>query len=68
METCKLFIFGVQVDDNLLCLGIANEISAAYSFLYLSNLYFCHTLTNEYFVKGFLKKPASSSSHIWCEG
>ena len=42
-------IFGMQVDNNELYHGIANQPSRAYYSLYLSDLLFFHILNNEFF-------------------
>ena len=49
----SVFIFGVQVDNDVLCRGIANQPSPAYSSLYLSDFLSFHTLNDEIFVKDF---------------
>ena len=49
----RVFIFGMQVDNDVLYHGIANQPSPAYSSLYLSDLLSYHTLNDEIFVKGF---------------
>ena len=49
----RVFIFGMQVDNDVLYCGIANQPSPAYSFLYLSNFLSFHTLNDEIFVKDF---------------
>ena len=48
-----IFIFGMQVDNDVLYRGIANEPSPAYSSLYLSDFLYFHTLNDEIFVKDF---------------
>ena len=48
-----VFIFGLQVDNDVLYHGIANQPSSAYSSLYLSNFLSFHTLNDEIFVKDF---------------
>ena len=45
----RVFIFGMQVDNNVLYGGIANQSSPAYSSLYLSNFISFHTLNDEMF-------------------
>ena len=45
----RVFIFGMQVDNDVLYRGIANQPSPAYSFLYLSNFLSFHTLNDEIF-------------------
>ena len=49
----RAFIFGMQVDNDVLYHGIANKPSPAYSSLYLSNFLSFHTLNDEFFVKDF---------------
>ena len=49
----RVFIFGMQVDNDVLYCGIANQPSPAYSSLYLSNFLSFHTLNDEIFVKDF---------------
>ena len=51
----RILIFGMQVDDDLLCRGIGNQSSPAYSSLYLSNFHSVHTLKSDifFFVKDF---------------
>ena len=46
-------IFGMQVDNDVLYSGIANQPSPAYSSLYLSDFLSFHTLNDEIFVKDF---------------
>ena len=48
-----VFIFGMQVDNDVLYRGIANQPSA-YSSLYLSNTLSFHTLNDEIFRQRFL--------------
>ena len=50
----RVFIFGMQVDSDILYPGIANQPSPAYSFLYLSNFLSFHTLNDEIFRQRFL--------------
>ena len=45
----RVFIFGMQVDNDILYRGIANQPSHAYSSLYLSNFLSFHTLNDENF-------------------
>ena len=45
----RVVIFGEQVDNDVLCRGIANQPSPAYSSLYLSNFLSFHTLNDEIF-------------------
>ena len=49
----RVFIFSMQVDNDLLYGVIANQPSPAYSSLYLSNFLSFHTLNDEIFVKDF---------------
>ena len=55
-ETVKarVVIFGMQVDNDVLYRGIANQTSPAYSSLYLSNFLSFHTLNDEIFRQRFL--------------
>ena len=50
----RVVIFGMQVDNDVLCRGIANQPSPAYSSLYFSNFLFFHTLNDEIFCQRFL--------------
>ena len=50
----RVFIFGMQVDNDVLYRGIANQPSPAYSHLYLSNFLSFHTLNDEIFHQRFL--------------
>ena len=47
----RVFIFGMQVDNDVFYHGIANQPSPAYSSLYLSDFLSFHTLNDEFFVK-----------------
>ena len=49
----RVFIFGMQVDNDVLYCGIANQPSPAYSSLYLSDFLSFHNLNDEIFVQGF---------------
>ena len=49
----RVFIFGMQIDNDVLYRGIANQPSPAYSSLYLSDFLSVHTLNDEIFVKDF---------------
>ena len=51
----RVFIFGMQVDNDALYRGIANQPSHAYSSLYLSDFLSFYTLNDEIFVKDFSK-------------
>ena len=55
----RVFMFGRQVDNDVLYRGIANQPSHAYSSLYLSNFLSFHTLNNEIFRQRFLLNCAS---------
>ena len=46
-------IFGMQVDNDVLYRGIANQPSPAYFSLYLSDFLSFHTLSDEIFIKDF---------------
>ena len=46
--------FGMQVDNDVLYRGIANQPSPAYSSLYVSNFQSFHTLTDKIFRQRFL--------------
>ena len=50
----SVFIFGMQVDNDVLYRWIANQPSPAYSSLYLSNFLSFHTLNDEIFRQRFL--------------
>ena len=50
----RVFIFGMQVDNDVLHPGIANQPSYAYSSLYLFNFISFHTLNNEIFRQRFM--------------
>ena len=50
----RVVIFGMQVDNDVLYCGIANQPSPAYSSLYLSNFLSFHTLNDEIFRQKFL--------------
>ena len=49
----RIVIFGMQVDNDVLYRGIANQPSPSYSSLYLSDFLSFHTLNDEIFVKDF---------------
>ena len=55
-ETVKarVVIFGMQVDNDILYCGIANQPSSAHSSMYLSNFLSFHTLNDEIFRQRFL--------------
>ena len=42
----RVVIFGMQIDNDVLYRGIANQPSSAYSSLYLSIFLFFHTLND----------------------
>ena len=50
----RVFIFGMQVDNDVLYHGIANQPSSAYSSLYLSDFLSFLTLNDEIFRQRFL--------------
>ena len=50
----RVVIFGMQVDNEILYRGIANQFSPAYSSLYLSNFLSFHTLNVEIVRQRFL--------------
>ena len=50
----RVVIFGIQIDDDMLHCGIANQPPPAYSSLYLSNFLSFHTLNDEIFRQRFL--------------
>ena len=50
----RVFIFGMQVDNDVLYRWIANQPSPAYSSLYLSNFLSFHTLNDIIFRQRFL--------------
>ena len=55
----RVVIFGMQIDNGVLCCGIANQPSHAFSSLYLSDFLSFHTLNNESFRQRFLSSWAS---------
>ena len=55
----RVFIFSMQVDNDVLYRGIANQTSPAYSFLYLSNFLSFHSLNDEIFRQRFQFNCAS---------
>ena len=50
----RVFMFGEQVDNDVLYRGIANQPSPAYSSLYLSNFLSFRTMNDEIFRQRFL--------------
>ena len=50
----RVIILGLQVDDDVLYRGIANQPSDVYSSLYLSEFLSFHTLNDEIFHQRFL--------------
>ena len=50
----RIVIFGMQVDNDVLYHGIANQPSPAYSSLYLSNFLSFRTFNDEIFRQRFL--------------
>ena len=55
----RVVLFGMQVDNDELYCQIANQLSDAYSFLYLSNFLPFHILNNEIFCQRLLQNRAS---------
>ena len=51
----RVVIVGMQVDNDVLYRGIANQPSPAYSPLYLSDFLSFHTLNDEIFLKYFFE-------------
>ena len=49
----RVFVFSMQVDNDVLYRRIANQPSPAYSSLYMSNFLSFNTLNDEIFVKDF---------------
>ena len=64
----RVVIIGMQVDNDVLYRGNANQPTHAYHSLYLSDILSFHTLINKDFRQGFLNDHASKSSHIWDAG
>ena len=54
----RMFIFGMQVDDDLLYCRIENLSSPAYASVFLSNFLSFHTLKNDIFHQRFLNNHA----------
>ena len=50
----RVLIFGMQVDNDVLYHGIANQPSPAYSSLYLCSILSFHALNDEIFRQRFL--------------
>ena len=50
----RVVIFGMQVDNDVLCSGLANQPFHAYSSLYLPTILSFHILNNEIFRPRFL--------------
>ena len=50
----RVVTFGKQLDNNVLYRGIANQLSPAYSSLYLSNFLSFHILNDEIFRQRFV--------------
>ena len=61
-----VFIFGMQVDNDVLYRGIANQPSPAYSFLYLSDFLSFHTLNDKILSKISLKLCKLEYSYLVC--
>ena len=62
----RVFIFGMQVDNDVFYHGIANQPSPAYSSLYLSNFLSFHTLIMKFFVKDSVKLCKLEYSYLVC--
>ena len=50
----RVVIFGMQIDNDVLYSGIANQPSPAYSSLYLSKFFSFHSFNDEIFRQRFL--------------
>ena len=50
----RVVVFGMQVDNDVLYHGIANQPCPTYSSMYLSNFLSFHTLNDEIFRQRFL--------------
>ena len=61
-----VFICGMQVDNDVLFHGIANQPSPAYSSLYLSDFLSFHSLNDEIFVKDFSEIVQARVSYLVC--
>ena len=59
-------IFGMQVDNDVLCRGTANQPSPAYPSLYLSDFLSFHTLNDEFSSKISLKLCKLEYSYFVC--
>ena len=55
----RVVIFGMQVVDDVLYCGIANQSFPAYSYLYLPDFLSFHNLTDESFSQRLLWNPDS---------
>ena len=62
----RVFIFGMQVDNDVLYHGIANQPSPTYSSLYFSDFLSFHTLNDEIFVKDFSETVQLEYSYLVC--
>ena len=62
----RVFIFGMQVDNDVLYCGIANQPSPAYSTLYLSDFLSFHTLNDEIFVKDYSETVVCRLIMMYC--
>ena len=62
----RLFIFGMQIDNDVLYRGIANQPSHAYSSLYLSNFLSFHILKLKFFLKDFCE-TVQVSVFMWVQ-
>ena len=62
----RVFIFGEQVDNDVLYHGTANQPSISYSSLYLSNFLSFHTLNDEIFRQISVKLCKLEYSYLVC--
>ena len=62
----RVFIFGMQVDNDVLYRGIANQPSPAFSSMYLSDFFSLHILNDEIFVKNFCETVKLEYSYLLC--
>ena len=65
-EQARVFIFGMQVDNDVLYLGIANQPAHAYFSQHLSSFLSFQTLNKAFFVKDCCK--TMQTSPIWYAG
>ena len=64
----RVVILIIQVDNDVLYRGIANQPYYAYSSMYLSHFLSFHILNNEIFRQRLLWNRESKSSNIWYAG